>query len=77
MSATSDYASFDFMEMINSLTEQILESVREEREEDSFILLSTLLFHVHNMKQEKVIDNKLYRETLDFYGRMHFLLLSV
>lgn len=76
MEATG-YEGMDFMELFNDLTEQILESVREERKNDSHVLLATLLYHADNLYKGRLIDFKLYRKVLDFYKELSKDLLSV
>lgn len=61
------YESIDFMQLFDELTEQILQSVCEERKNDTIVLLSTLVYHADNLFKQKLIDKKLYYHTLNFF----------
>lgn len=67
---------FDFMEYYKTLMERIELSVSEGHKNSAFVSLSELLFYIHGLYEEKQIDKVMYYETLNFYERMHRLLLS-
>lgn len=68
--------TFDFMEYYQTLMERIEISVSNEDKNNAFVNLSELLYYIHSLYGEKQIDKKMYYETLNFYERMHRLLLS-
>lgn len=68
--------TFDFMEYYQILMERIEISVSNEDKNNAFVNLSELLYYIHSLYGEKQIDKKMYYETLNFYERMHRLLLS-
>lgn len=67
--------TFDFMEYYQTLMERIEISVSNEDKNNAFVNLSELLYYIHSLYGEKQIDKKMYYETLNFYERMHKLLL--
>lgn len=67
---------FDFMEQVHILTENVNVSVSEESFNQAYVDLATLLHYAHMLYMEQAIDKKMYYKTLNFYEKMHSLILE-